>query len=546
MSGPTVVLPLLKFIRPTERLQHVLAWEGSLIDPVGGMLGAVVYAAVLAGGHTGLFSILGQFLASVAVGLAGAAVGIALLWLLLHKLQLGDLLGTTAQLACVIGVAAACDVVRDDAGLLAAVFMGLALANAERLGFRIPSGRPFFETLVQLIIGVLFVSISATVAPSSLSHLVLPALGLVLVLVLVTRPLVALLTTWRSNLSRGERLFTGWMAPRGIVAAATASTFSAGLAANHVGGADKILPATFLVIVATVAIYGLTAVPVARRVGVSSPARTRPLLIGGDEWVVALGRVLDQAGVDVRMWARPDKQREDIKQAGLTLASGEFLQTATGKGAESEGVTMVLLLTGQDDFESLASDVLRGGTAGGVYRLASSGGSTAASRAGREILFDPALTWPEVVRRFDAGSRVSALPADSGVPAGHDLLFLLRADGGLVPATGTTTPTAREGDTMILLGCTNECRDGPAAPRLPPRSAMSWRDRGPTRLIRSSPEDVSQVANKLLNLRETAGSSPERRSGGSPGMPLNSRTCPDGFPAARGLAANAVPTPHQW
>jgi NhaP-type Na+/H+ or K+/H+ antiporter len=280
VSGPTVVLPLLRFIRPTEKLQQVLAWEGSLIDPVGGILGAVVYAAVLAGGHKGLFYVLGQFLASVGIGLAGAAVGIALLWLLLLKLRLSDVLSTSVQLACVIGVAAACDVVRDDAGLVAAVLMGLALANTRR--FDVPARRPFFETLVQLVIGLLFVSISATVTPSSLDHLVLPTLGLVAVLVLVTRPLVAFLATLRSDVTRGERQFTGWMAPRGIVAAATASTFSTGLVSRHVGGAAKILPATFLVIVATVAIYGLTAVPVARRLGVSRPARTRPLLIGGE------------------------------------------------------------------------------------------------------------------------------------------------------------------------------------------------------------------------------------------------------------------------
>ena len=42
------------------------------------------------------------------------------------------------------------------------------------------------------------------------------------------------------------------MAPRGIVAASTASTFGAALAAKGMGGASKILPATFVVIVATV------------------------------------------------------------------------------------------------------------------------------------------------------------------------------------------------------------------------------------------------------------------------------------------------------
>jgi NhaP-type Na+/H+ or K+/H+ antiporter len=448
VSGPTVVLPLLRFIRPTEKLQQVLAWEGSLIDPVGGILGAVVYAAVLAQAHKGPLSVLGQFLVSIGVGLAGAAVGTALLWFLLRRIRLGELLDTSVQLAVVIGVAAGCDLVREDSGLVAAVLMGLALANLH--AFDIPARRPFFETLVQLIIGVLFVSISATITPASLHRLVWPTLGLVAVLVLITRPLVAFLTTLRSDLTRGERAFTGWMAPRGIVAAATASTFSAGLIAHRTGGAAKILPVTFLVIAATVAIYGLTSVPVARRLGVSRPARTRPLLIGGDGWVIDLAQVLTQAGLEVLIWARPDQQRERIRQAGLMLASGELMEAA-GRGAEVEGVTMVLLLTGQDDFNALALTVVSGSMDGDVYRLPTPRHSAATGSTSGKILFTPQLTGPELARRFGTGSRIQALPANGGIPAGHDLLFVLRADGHLVPATSTSTPAVSHGDTTILL-----------------------------------------------------------------------------------------------
>jgi NhaP-type Na+/H+ or K+/H+ antiporter len=273
VSGPTVVGPLLNFIRPAERVRRVLAWEGSLIDPVGGILGALVFSAIVVGYQ------FGQFLVSVAVGLAGGIVGTALLWLLLRKLALGELLGTLATIASVVGVAAACDIARDDTGLLAAIVMGLALANLR--GFDVPARRPFFETVVQFLIGVLFISISASVTPASVRDVLWPTLGLVAVLVLVTRPLVAWVSTLRANMPWGERTFIGWMAPRGIVAAATASAFGTTLVARGIGGASKILPATFLVIVATVTIYGVTAPPVARLLGVTRPARTRPLLVGG-------------------------------------------------------------------------------------------------------------------------------------------------------------------------------------------------------------------------------------------------------------------------
>src|SRR6266511_5694750 len=185
----------------------------------------------------------GQFLLSVGVGLAGGIVGTALLWLVLRELDMGGVLGSLATVASVIGVAAGCDIARDDTGLLAALVMGLALANLP--GFDIPARRPFGETVIQLLIGVLFISISASVTPSSVRSVLLPTLGLVAVLVLVTRPLVAWVSTLRSNLSKGERAFIGWMAPRGIVAAATASAFSKTLIARGIGGAADILPTTF-------------------------------------------------------------------------------------------------------------------------------------------------------------------------------------------------------------------------------------------------------------------------------------------------------------
>jgi len=454
VSGPTVVGPLLRFIQPTPRLQQVLAWEGSLIDPVGAILGAVVFHAVVSSTHHRFGYQAGQFLISVGAGVAGGIAGSAVLWFLLRRLRLGEVLGTTAQLACVIAVAAGCDIARDDAGLIAAILMGLALANMP--GFDIPARRPFFETLVQLIIAVLFVSISATVTPASLHHLILPTLGLVAVLVLVARPLVAWVATARTDLTRGERAFTGWMAPRGIIAAATAATFSGGLAAQGIGGASEILPVTFLVIVATVALYGLTAVPVARRLGVARPASSRPLLVGGQAWVVDLARALRSAGLEVLMWARSEEERQRVRQAGLDLAPGELLAAATGEGAQLEGITAIYLLTGEDDFNALGSVVLSGSVEGTTtYRLGarSHDHPVVAPYLGGEVVFGPGLSRADIAERFSAGSRLAILPADGRSPAGGgDLLFLVRANGVLEPVTWTGAPELRAGDTMILLG----------------------------------------------------------------------------------------------
>ncbi len=447
VSGPTVVGPLLSFVRPSMRLRTILGWEGSVIDPIGAILGALAFHAIVANGYA-----VGQFLASVGVGLVGGLVGTAVLWLLLKHFRLSEVLGTSGTLATVIAVAAACDIVRDDTGLIAAILIGIALANLP--GFDIPTRRPFFETVIQLTIGVLFISISATVTPESVRDVLWPTLGLVAVLVVVARPLVALLATLRSGLSTGERAFVGWMAPRGIVAAATASTFAATLVSTGVGGASDILPATFLVIVATVTLYGLTAVPVAGRLGVARPAASLPLIVGDSAWVVALAQGLRGQGLDLLMWAGAHQQRRRIEQTGLALAPGRLLADATGRGAELEGITMVLLLTDEDDFNALAAAALEGTLDEGVYRVAAPSqdvGVIAPFTPG-ELLFSPRLTGAEIARLYDDGAEITTSAADQPLPVGAEPLFVVRADRRLEPLTATSTPEPADGDTLVLLG----------------------------------------------------------------------------------------------
>jgi NhaP-type Na+/H+ or K+/H+ antiporter len=454
VSGPTVVAPLLAFIRPTRRLRTILAWESSVIDPIGGILGALVFHSVVAGGPRSAFYELGQVLASVGVGLSGGVVGTAVLWLLLKRFSLSEVLGTSGTLATVVAVAAACDIVRDDTGLIAGVLMGIAVANIP--SFDIPARRPFFETVIQLMIGLLFISISSTVTPESVGDVLLPTLGLVAVLVLVARPLVAYLTTVETDLSTGERSFIGWMAPRGIVAAATASAFSATLVTEGVGGASDILPATFLVIVGTVTLYGLTAAPVARRLGVTSPTASLPLIVGGAEWVVALARTLRAQRLDVLMWAGSQEERQRIQQAGLPLAPGRLVADATGRGAVLEGITTVLLLTDEDDFNALAAVALEGTLDGGVYRAGAPSDSVGvvAPFTRGELLFGADLTGAEIARRHGAGAEFIARPPGGTAPDGAELLFVLRPGGRLDPVTvtATTTPEADDGDTLVLLG----------------------------------------------------------------------------------------------
>ena len=255
VSGPTVVTPILEAARPGRRVSLILGWEGVTIDPIGAIIGALVFQGLINHVQLGRGEELLAFLRSLGVGAVGGICGTIILWLLLNKARVHGLLATEAIVATVVGVAALCDAYREDTGLIAAIVMGVALANLSSL--ELPEDREFFKTVVQLVIGILFISISATVATSKLEPVLGPTLLLVAGLVLVVRPLVAACATSRTALSTRERAFIGWMDPRGIIAASTAATFGPPLAAAGVGGAEKLLPVTFLVIVGTVALYGL-------------------------------------------------------------------------------------------------------------------------------------------------------------------------------------------------------------------------------------------------------------------------------------------------
>jgi hypothetical protein len=239
------------------------------------------------------------------------------------------------------------------------------------------------------------------------------------------------------------------MAPRGIVAAATASTFAATLTEKDVPGASKILPATFMVIVATVTLYGLTAAPVARRLRVTRPARTRPLMVGGAPWVIDLAVVLKGHGLDPLMWAALDEERDKIRRAGLTMAPGELLAVAAAGGAELEDITAVYLLTDEDDFNALGSTILETIVDGRVYRLEAPARShgVVAPYTGGDLLFAETLTRSALERRYAAGERIVTGPENDGA----DLLFLIRADGVLEPVTHEEHPAPRPGDVAIGL-----------------------------------------------------------------------------------------------
>ena len=280
VSGPTVVGPLLSFIRPSKTVNSVLKWEGTFADPIGATLGVVVFNAVVAGHATAGEEIL-QFLLAIGIGAGFGILGGILVLVWAHWFKPSQSQAVTGTLMFVVAMVVSADLLRDDTGLITGLFMGAILVNRQPRGIE-PAGltietakltRAWHEriaTLSTFLIGVLFIILSARVSPHQIGEIGWVSLAFIGVLVFVGRPLAVGLATLGSSLSSRERAFVAWMAPRGIVAAATSSTFALGLTQAGIGGgAPDLIPITFIVIVATALIYGLSGGPVARALGVA-------------------------------------------------------------------------------------------------------------------------------------------------------------------------------------------------------------------------------------------------------------------------------------
>jgi hypothetical protein len=349
----------------------------------------------------------------------------------------------------VVGTLVAADLIRDDSGFLATTVMGLVLANQTELD--LSRVLAFQGTVVGLLIAILFVLISASVEPSQVWDLLPEGLALVAFMVLVLRPLTVALGTWRSELSQPERAFMAWLAPRGIVAASTASAFGLQLAQEGVAGADDILPIAFIAIFGTVVLYGLTAAPFARLLGLAGAGESVILVVGGSAWARAIAVALKAAGLGVRLWTGRADEQAAAREAGLAAGNARLGVDLASREEELEEVTDALLMTESDDFNALAAFELRQELGRDhVYRLPPGGEllDLVPSFAEGRILFGEELTFSELTRRFDEGAGLVEVRGDSD---GVTPLFVL--DGGaltIVTAGRRAAPAA--GATTIGLG----------------------------------------------------------------------------------------------
>ena len=352
VTGPTVIGPLLRQVRPSKRVASTLKWEGIVIDPIGAVLAVLVFEHLLHAEHASIGAASAMLLKTVVIGTVLGIAGGALMSLALKKFWVPDQLHGVMALAIGLILFAVSNRFAHESGLITVTIMGLWLTNQKHLV--IEHIIEFQENLRTLLIGCLFVVLGSRVNLEDIYAIGLPGIGFLIVLILLIRPISVFGSLLGSPLDKNEQGFIAALAPRGIVAAAVSSVFALEMERLGVPGAGQLATVTFLVIVGTVAIYGLAASPIARWLGLANQSINGVLIAGADQWVRDFATELKSAGVSVLLVDTNYNKISKARVAGLDAECANILNEHVVEDLPLAGIGRLLAMTQNDEVNSLA------------------------------------------------------------------------------------------------------------------------------------------------------------------------------------------------
>lgn len=326
VTGPTVIAPLLRSVRPTTRIANILKWEGILIDPIGAIAVVLVYEYIISGGEA---SELGTFAKIIVIGGVLGLVGAWVLAKLIKRNLVPEYLRNVFVLAFVLMIFTFSNHLAHESGLLTVTVLGVLLANWKN--FPKEHILEFKESLTILLISVLFIILAARVDLEQLFAIGWQGLALLGIAMFIARPLAIFISSVGSDLTTQEKLMISWVGPRGIVAAAISSLFALKLQASGLQGVELLVPLVFSIIIGTVFIQGLGAKLVARLLGVCKVADNGVLIVGASPTALMVGKALKEAEIDVLV---ASSHYDDIAKARM-LGLRTYYGSPTSTHADS-------------------------------------------------------------------------------------------------------------------------------------------------------------------------------------------------------------------
>lgn len=354
VTGPTVITPMIRSVRPNENVANVLHWEGILIDPIGAILAVLVYEFIIAGGLQGGIAAGVLVLAKILViGTLFGAGGGYLFGLLLRKYWVPQFLHNVIALAMVCGIFALSDLLVAESGLLSVTVMGIWLANMNDL--ELEDILNFKESLSVLLISVLFIILAARMDLVNFFTLGWPALGVFAVIQFLVRPLSVHLCTLGSKLSLAERHLLSWIAPRGIVAAAISAFFAIKLEALGYPNAPQLVPLTFMVIIGTVLLQSATARSIAKKLRVAEPEPRGFLIVGANAVALTIAEVLNENGFRTVLADQNWSSVKEAKMKGLSAYWGNPVSEHAERHLNLDNIGYFLAISTNIELNALAA-----------------------------------------------------------------------------------------------------------------------------------------------------------------------------------------------
>ncbi len=352
VTGPTVIMPLLRQAALPKRPASLLRWEAIIADPIGALFAIVAYETTIALTE-------GHALSEIAIRLGGAVIfggliayilarGIAFLFV---RGLVPEFLKAPILLVAVLGAFAATNQILEEAGLLTVTIMGVVLANTRLRSLE--ELRRFKEVVSVILVSGLFIILTATTSLGDLTAIGPRDFLFLAALLFVIRPLVVMTATIGTKLTLAERAICAWIAPRGVVAVAVSGFFAQSLMGHGIPDAERLVPLTFLVVVATVLLHGFSIRPLALALKLSAKEAPGILFVGGSAWTTAFARRAQEYKMPVLLadtnWNHLGAARRD----GVPVYYGEILSEAAEHRLDMSQYAILIAATDNDAYNAL-------------------------------------------------------------------------------------------------------------------------------------------------------------------------------------------------
>ncbi|MCG8432803.1 MAG: cation:proton antiporter, partial [Gammaproteobacteria bacterium] len=211
----------------------------------------------------------------------------------------------------------------------------------------------FKEYITILLVSAVFILLTANLDTTILQRMSWRSVALIAAIMFLVRPLTVWLATLRAGMTWQDRLLVGWIAPRGIVAAAVAGVFAPRMVQAGYSDADLLVPLIFSLIFATVIAHGFSLGLISQWLGLAAKSRNRVVVVGASPWTTELSRYLQDVGAAVLLVDTSWHRLREARLSGVPVYYGEILSEAAEESLELNDVGLLLAATSNDAYNAL-------------------------------------------------------------------------------------------------------------------------------------------------------------------------------------------------